>query len=101
AISSVEKVVRFGNPDDKRISTSYSERLNLSVRMHNRLFPRRTSAHSKSTAHHAAMVALFVVFYNFCRKHETLKGKTPAMAAGATGGGWCDRGVRAERRETS
>ena len=28
------------------------------------------------------MTAIFVAFYNFCRKHETLKGRTPAMAAG-------------------
>jgi hypothetical protein len=28
------------------------------------------------------MVALFVAYYNFARKHETLKGKTPAMAVG-------------------
>jgi transposase-like protein/IS1 family transposase len=91
AISSIEKVVRFGSPDEKRISTSYSERLNLSVRMHNRRFTRLTNAHSKSTAHHAAMVALFVAFYNFCRKHETLKGKTPAQAAGLADSVWTVR----------
>jgi hypothetical protein len=31
------------------------------------------------------MTALAVAFYNFCRKHETLKGQTPAMTAGLAG----------------
>ena len=49
----------------------------MSSRRHTRL----TNAHSKSLKHHVAMQAIFVAFYNFCRKHETLKGKTPAMAS--------------------
>lgn len=78
------------------ISTSYSERLNLSVRMHNRRFTRLTNAHSKSEPHHVAMMALFVAWYNFCRRHETLadthsrlgRKVTPAMAAGLTDHVW-------------
>jgi len=88
SIIGTEKVPRFGNPDPKRISTSYSERFNLSVRMHVRRLTRLTNAHSKTAHHHAAMVALFVAFYNFSRKHETLKGLTPAMAAGLTDRVW-------------
>ena len=90
AISSIEKVPRFGNPDESKISTSYIERFNLSVRMQVRRFTRLTNAHSKSLDHHAAMVALFVAFYNFCRKHESCgDGKqTPAMAAGLTDHVW-------------
>jgi transposase-like protein/IS1 family transposase len=87
-IEGIEKVVRFGTPDESRISTSYSERFNLSVRMHVRRFTRLTNAHSKSAPHHAAMIALFTAFYNYCRKHETLKGKTPAQAAGLTDHVW-------------
>jgi transposase-like protein/IS1 family transposase len=85
-IDSIEKVVRFGNPDEALISTSYSERFNLSVRMHVRRFTRLTNAHSKSIDHHAAMVAIFVAYYNFARKHESCgDGKqTPAMVAGLT-----------------
>lgn len=63
------------------VSTSYAERLNLSVRMHVRRFTRLTNAHSKSATHHSAMISLFVAWYNFCRKHETLDKQTPAMAA--------------------
>lgn len=87
-ITGIEKVPRFGNPDESRISTSYAERLNLSVRMHVRRFTRLTNAHSKSAAHHAAMTAIFVAWYNYCRKHDTLKGKTPAMAAGLADRVW-------------
>jgi transposase InsO family protein len=59
--------------------------------MHNRRFTRLTNAHSRSLDHHAAMVSLFVAFYNFARKHETLKGKTPAMVAGLTDHVWTIR----------
>ena len=87
-IINAEKVVRFGEPDMDRISTSYSERLNLSVRMHCRRFTRLTNAHSKSPAHHEAMAAIFVAWYNLCRRHETLKKQTPAMASGLTDSVW-------------
>jgi hypothetical protein len=81
-ITGIDKQTRFGTPDESRISTSYAERFKLLVRMRVRRFTRLTDAYSKKAAHHAAMVALFTAFYNFCRKHETLKGRTPAMAAG-------------------
>lgn len=87
-IIGIEKVVRFGTPDESKISTSFVERFNLSLRMHLRRFTRLTSGHSKSLAHHKAMQALFVVFYNWARKHETLKGRTPAMASGLTDHVW-------------
>jgi hypothetical protein len=79
---------RFGNPDLEEVSTSYSERLNLSVRMHIRRYTRLTNAHSKSARHHAAMTALFAAWYNFCRKNLAVKNMTPAMAAGLTEHVW-------------
>jgi hypothetical protein len=30
------------------------------------------------------MLTMTMVYYNFCRKHLSLKGQTPAMAAGLT-----------------
>lgn len=93
-ITGIDKTKRFGNPDEDKISTSFSERLNLSVRMHVRRFTRLTNAHSKSGRHHEAMTALFVAWYNFCRPNLALKMKgdatrrTPAMASGLTNDIW-------------
>ena len=64
-------------------STSYVERHNLTIRMANRRFTRRTNAFSKKLSRHHAMMHLFAVYYNFCRIHQTLR-VTPAMEAGLT-----------------
>lgn len=72
-----------GEPDPVHISTSYVERQNLTMRMGMRRFIRRTNGFSKTRRNHKRMVALYVMHYNFCRVHETLK-MTPAMAAGIT-----------------
>ena len=72
-----------GKPDIKHISTSYVERSNLTVRMQNRRFTRLTNGFSKKLESHAYSVALFAMFYNFCRIHTTLR-VTPAMEAGFT-----------------
>lgn len=87
-IISADKVPQFGNPNPDRISTSHIERLNLTVRMTLRRFTRLTNGHSKSLKHHAAMQAIFFAWYNLCRKHEALKGKTPAMASGLADKVW-------------
>jgi IS1 family transposase len=70
-----------GKPDPKYISTSYIERQNLNIRMGVRRFTRLTNAFSKSAEAHYHMMALYVVFHNFCRDHKTLR-MTPAEAAG-------------------
>ncbi len=87
-IISAEKRPVFGEPDPDRICTSHVERMNLTIRMHLRRHTRLTNAHSKSPTHHVAMQALFVAWYNWCRKHESLKGRTPAMASGLAGRAW-------------
>jgi len=79
-IGSDIKVVS-GNPDPKHVSTSYVERQNLSMRMSIRRFTRLTNAFSKKVENHAAAVALWFMYYNFCRVHQTLR-VTPAMEAG-------------------
>jgi IS1 family transposase len=76
-----------GQPDPKHISTSYSERSNLTVRMHTRRFTRLTNAFSKKLENHAHSVALFAMYYNFVRIHRTLRA-TPAMAANVTNRLW-------------
>lgn len=70
-----------GQPDPKHISTSHVERHNLSMRMHMRRSARLTNAFSKKFENHVHMVALYTVFYNYCRIHKTLR-VTPAMEAG-------------------
>jgi IS1 family transposase len=72
-----------GNPDPKHVSTSFSERQNLSMRMGNRRMTRLTNAFSKKAENHAHMMAIYFMHYNFVRIHQTLK-ITPAMAAGVT-----------------
>ncbi len=72
-----------GNPDEKHISTSYAERNNLNIRMHQRRMTRLTNAFSKKVANHAHAMALHFLYYNFVRVHKTLR-TTPAMAAGVT-----------------
>jgi hypothetical protein len=69
------------NPDPKHVSTSFVERQNLSMRMSIRRFTRLTNAFSKKVENHAAAVALWFAYYNFCRVHQTLR-VTPAMEAG-------------------
>jgi hypothetical protein len=44
--------------------------------------------HSKSFRHHAVMTSLFAAWYNFCRKNQTLRSQTPAMAAGISDYVW-------------
>jgi IS1 family transposase/lambda repressor-like predicted transcriptional regulator len=80
-----------GNPDPEKISTSYVERQNLTMRMHMRRFTRLTNAFSKKVENHAAAVALHFMHYNFARPHKTLADpypRTPAMAAGIADHVW-------------
>ena len=83
-IISADKEAVWGDPDKDKICTSHIERMNLTVRMQMRRFTRLTNAHSKSLDHHKAMQNVFFAWYNFCKKHSSLKGMTPAMASGLT-----------------
>jgi IS1 family transposase len=73
--------------NSKRISTSYIERQNLTIRMQMRRFTRLTNAFSKKLASMKAAVALHFAHYNFMRIHRTLR-VTPAMQAGLTDHVW-------------
>jgi IS1 family transposase len=79
-IGTTTKVIA-GDPDPKHISTSYVERQNLTMRMHMRRFTRLTNAFSRKVENHMAAVALYFMWYNFGRIHQTLR-VTPAMEAG-------------------
>ena len=89
-VASVEVVPVSGNPDPERICTSIVERSNLSLRMGNRRFTRLTNAFSKKWENHWASVVLWYTYYNFCRRHQTLR-ITPAMAAGIADHIWSVR----------
>jgi hypothetical protein len=92
-ITGCKKIARFGSPDMNKVCTSHVERFNLRVRMQVRRFTRLTNAHSKSPKHHVAMQAIFFAWYNFVRPHQSLKGRTPAMAAGLADKVWSIRGL--------
>jgi IS1 family transposase len=80
-----------GNPDPSKISTSYAERQNLTMRMGMRRFTRLTNAFSKKIENLEHAVALHFMYYNFSRPHKTLANpypRTPAMAAGLTNHIW-------------
>lgn len=74
------KVKIKGNPDIAKVSTSYVERQNLTMRMSMRRMTRLTNAFSKKIENQAHAVALHFMHYNFCRVHQTLR-VTPAMEA--------------------
>jgi IS1 family transposase len=82
-----EMKVVSGDPDPKHVSTSFVERQNLSMRMSIRRFTRLTNGFSKKVENHAAAVALWFMYYNFCRIHQTLR-VTPAMEAGISNHVW-------------
>lgn len=86
----VKEVIRkqvWGAPDPAYISTAYIERQNLTMRMSMRRFTRLTNAFSKKVENLQRSLALHFMYYNFCRKHQTLK-TTPAIAAGLTDRAW-------------
>ena len=74
------KTVITGQPDHAHISTSMTERHNLTIRMCNRRFTRLTNAFSKKLENLEHNVALYFMYYNFCRIHQTLR-VAPAMEA--------------------
>ena len=91
-----------GDPDMSRVSTSYVERQNLTMRMGMRRFTRLTNGFSKKIEFHAHAVSLNFMYYNFARPHISLRVKnpegtfnkrTPAMAAGIADHIWSTREI--------
>jgi IS1 family transposase len=77
----VDKKTFAGRPDLGLASTSHVERLNGTTRLHMRRLTRLTYAFSKKLENFEAAVALHFAYYNFVKRHNTLR-TTPAMAAG-------------------
>jgi IS1 family transposase len=82
-----KKNVFWGSPDLDLISTSYVERLNATTRLHMRRLTRLTHAFSKKYENFVAAVGLHFAYYNFAKRHTTLK-CTPAIAAGVEDRQW-------------
>lgn len=72
----------------QQISTSLLERLNGTIRQHVVPLHRKTRCFAKCRTALETQTQLFKSYYNLCRKHGTLKGKTPAQAAGLTDHPW-------------
>jgi hypothetical protein len=80
-VVSTDKTIIQGNPDIDKISTSYVERHNLTMRMSMRRFTRLTNAFSKKLDNLKAAIVLHFAHYNFVRIHKGLS-ITPAMESG-------------------
>src|ERR1039458_9765938 len=93
ACTGIDVRIITGQPDPDRISTSYVERQNLTMRMGMRRFTRLTNAFSKKVEFQAHAVSLYFMHYNLARPHQTLTKRygrktTPAMAAGVEDHVW-------------
>lgn len=76
-----------GSPDMSKVSTSYIERQNLTMRMNMRRFTRLTNGFSKKIENHVHALSLYFMHYNYIKTHKTLANpypRTPAMAAGVS-----------------
>jgi len=76
-----EKKSVTGFPNMRLASTSNVERLNGTTRLHMRRLTRLTYAFSKKLENFEAAVGLHFAYYNFVKRHNTLR-VTPAMEAG-------------------
>ena len=82
-----EQKALIGTPDMSKVSTSYVERQNLTMRMSMRRFTRLTRGFSKKVENLEHAVSLHSMHYNFARIHKTLR-VTPAMEAGISDHVW-------------
>jgi transposase-like protein/IS1 family transposase len=79
--------IRAGAPRQDRISTSFVERTNLTLRHFNKRFARLGLGYSRKLCNHRHAISLFVAAYNFCKVHSTL-GCTPAVGVKLTDHVW-------------
>lgn len=83
----IRKTAVEGKPGKKHVSTSFVERQNLTMRMCMRRFTRLTNGFSKKLENHEHALAIYFMYYNFVRQHQTLR-ISPAMAARVTDKLW-------------
>lgn len=85
-VAAVREVI-MGTFGKDLICTSHVERHNLTIRTFLRRFTRLALGFSKKLENLAAIVCLYIAYYNFCWLHGSLNG-TPAMEAGIAGHPW-------------
>ena len=88
---SAENRLIVGNPEEAKLSTSYVERQNLTMRMRMRRFTRLTNSFSEKVENLQHAVSLH---FNFARIHMSLR-VTPAIAAGISYQVWSLEGIAA------
>jgi IS1 family transposase len=86
-VVSVRRIWMTGEPRMDDICTSHVESQNLTLRMHVRRLTRLTNAFSKKLENFRAAIALHFTYYNFVKKHSSVK-TTPAIAAGVASRLW-------------
>jgi hypothetical protein len=72
----------------KQILTSLLERLDGTIRQQVAPLHRKTRSFAKCRTALDRQTQLFKSYYNLCRRHGTLKGKTPSQAAGLSDHCW-------------
>ena len=95
-LKKVERRIVFGEFDEKEITTSIVERLNLTIRQELNRFSRKTIGPSRNINHLRAHFSFYARYYNLCRPHmshkiQGIRYGTPAMAAGVTDDVWSIR----------
>jgi IS1 family transposase len=86
-VVAIKRKPRIGNPDMDVATTCHAERMNLSLRIFNRRFTRKTLGYSKKLENLRHAVAIFAAHFNFIRKHSA-HGMTPAQSAKLTDHQW-------------
>ena len=87
-IIAIKREAVWGQPNQDKICTSHTERANGSMRTFIKRMGRLTYCFSKKWENHEAALGLYFCHYNFCRKHRSLNGQTPAMANGLADHVW-------------
>jgi IS1 family transposase len=83
----IRRISKIGNPDRRKMTVNHMERQNLSIRLFNRRFTRKTLGYSKILRNHRLALALQIAHFDFCRVHSA-HNQTPAMAASLTDHPW-------------
>ena len=82
-----DRDILIGSPVLKDVHTSFIERVNLTARTDIKRLGRKSIAFSKKPLNLQRHLALWAMYYNYCRIHKTLR-MTPAMAAGISDHIW-------------